>query len=837
MHPLNSTSIVAQICTHLFSRANVLSVIKAQRFHIPLRPEAMREAVYLAFQPWAARMPDHVFDRAWQQLEQHPSNQYQAGWLPGALQILADEFLMPRHGQLYVKLDKFGAWQQSIVSRMSGVAIQAAAYAWPDEDKFMPGLEAPDWLKGPVNTIWARNQSPVMYPFDPAVEDYLQREGLHETHLHLNGTTSAEICWLRALYKPEEASAEFTKKWAEQDVPGYRLQELAKSVNPDLTPLELKQQLYVARELRAWLIAAATERIPGQMTSPCCYEELLNPSALAPEVCDVDLLLDKDSGVAGERRWIYLLLQRLRKKPSVTFERMLHLYLLLQNLYYRLLVQHEEHYGFDQFQKFTWSELRFPEEDSYFDRFRILHGPEARSQTDCLEGRFAPKGDVAGNLKLLQQILSDYWRYLQPGGLTGSAPPAPQEFSQLLAQLDECHPSCISDRKRMRLALVSHFIKWDDGTKTGTPYRYFSLRKTLNQQAHAVIGTLRDYPRLRRWWRGIDAAANEMHAPPEVFASCYRLCRRAGVTRRTYHAGEDFPHLLSGLRVMWDALVLLELGEGDRIGHGTAMGIAPRLWIDSMPDSLLVAKGDWLLDLLATWRFLRQAGLMAEAYQVECDLAQLACELFDEDISPAALERAMDLRWMNLAYVEECLNAKGQQGFDMTPLHDFERAEKQQVMREIQKRRADVERLWHWMSDSTLRKRCLELQSVRTDYLTADIYLRIQQQLMQLVVKRRVLIETLPSSNVRISQYSDFRQHHALRWMGVPGFKQEGDPPIMVALGSDDPGIFAGDLKGEFYQLYAVLQAHCHDKEALRYLAPLNERGREYRFHDPLLVP
>jgi adenosine deaminase len=119
---------------------------------------------------------------------------------------------------------------------------------------------------------------------------------------------------------------------------------------------------------------------------------------------------------------------------------------------------------------------------------------------------------------------------------------------------------------------------------------------------------------------------------------------------------------------------------------------------------------------------------------------------------------------------------------------------------------------------------------------TPGIYLRLQQALMAHVAERRVVIETLPSSNVRISQYERFEEHHVMRWMGVPGFVKPGDVPIMVSLGSDDPGIFSGNLKGEFYQLYAVLRKHgLLDSEALRHVAAVNERGRQYRFHDPAL--
>lgn len=103
---------------------------------------------------------------------------------------------------------------------------------------------------------------------------------------------------------------------------------------------------------------------------------------------------------------------------------------------------------------------------------------------------------------------------------------------------------------------------------------------------------------------------------------------------------------------------------------------------------------------------------------------------------------------------------------------------------------------------------------------------------MREVAKRRVLIETLPSSNVRISQYHHIDEHHSLRWMRVPGHFQEEDPKIMVCLGSDDPGIFAADIETEFYLLYVTLRkAGLNGSQALERLSVLNERGKTYGFH------
>ncbi len=141
----------------------------------------------------------------------------------------------------------------------------------------------------------------------------------------------------------------------------------------------------------------------------------------------------------------------------------------------------------------------------------------------------------------------------------------------------------------------------------------------------------------------------------------------------------------------------------------------------------------------------------------------------------------------------------------------------------------DTDLLWEWMSDRNLWRRSEAFETVDADYFDAGTYVRLQQVLMREVAERSVVIETLPSSNVRISHYQTFGEHHALRWMRVPAFMQEGDPEIMVSIGSDDPGIFAGDLNGEFYQLYGALRNHgLGDKAAMQYLQPLNERGRQY---------
>ncbi|WP_322027117.1 hypothetical protein [Burkholderia sp. BCC1977] len=838
-----TSSVVALIATTLLSSHKVLDLVTGSLFSEDMSSSALREAVYLGYRPWATRYPDHVFESSWQHLTRRVGGTSERCMLSVVLKALADEFLEIRHGEVSVKRAKFGAWQQSVLSRVSGLPVLGAFWATHvsvnERDSHQSQTE---YTTSSRKDDWRRELLPILLPRDAVIEDYVAREGLHETHLHLNGSTHAEQCWLRALNAPKAETRDFNSRWmAKSNREAARIRELAHSVNPALTPAELYRQLVAAKHLRQWLVALATDSVPLGTRLPTRYADFVDHPLRyesAPPSCDSSLGLSSTTRAADEIRWIKLILRRIAQRPDVCIERMLHCYLLLQQQYYRLLVQSEEQFGFEQFQKLTYTDLREPAEKSYLGRFLMMHGDnQAFSRIGYLEGRFAPKTTIEKNAEILHAILFGYKRYLrnewtQRSSYTGGT----TSLNALLQELDEEFVGRTPlDRRHHRLALVAHFIKkpWSPmpAHKSG-PYRFFRQRAELRRSAQVLLATLNRWPRLKIWLRGIDAAANELDAPPEIFASCFRICQRAGLSRRSYHAGEDFPHLLSGLRHMNDALTLLDLRDGDRIGHGTAMGIAPQLWIDRMPKTIVVRRGDWMLDLLSTWQFLRRIpGADALAERVSNDLLKIASDVFRRDVSCAALERAMSFRHLSAYFI--CASRDVSWQWQSASLSDNWRMEAQLVHSARQSNDGDVELLWEWLSDRKIWERSEGSEEVSASYLDAPTYVRLQQALMRKVAERGVIIETLPSSNVRISQYQTFSEHHALRWMRVPGFVMDGDPEIMVSLGSDDPGIFAGDLSGEFYQLYSALRNQSlGDSLSLAYLAPLNERGRKYRFHD-----
>lgn len=825
------TIVHSGLATSLLSSNRLLNKLIKLPFTHPATEDEVGEAVYLTFQTWFARQPDHVFQSNWQLL----CDSYQAKeghWVAPALHTLVNDFLDFRHGKLHVRMPRFGEWQQNILSRVSALPIQAAAYAKN------ASIAVGHLHRASEKSV---HLTQLLSPTHPLVEDYIEREGLHETHLHLNGSTHAEACWLKALHEPKAEILAFSKQYSERSANGARTRELCHAINIDLSPALLHRQLLGARNIRAWLITIAFDPdCLNTLAVPANFEKMIDHKVILSVSQDknVRTLIENRCTFEQERQWIQRILQRLQQKKDPLVDRFLHIYLLLQNQYYRLLVQGEDQYGFDQFQKLTFTNLRDPLEKLYLARFQQMHGANANvSRIGWLEGRFAPKKNLLANQSLLASILGGYLEYLQKNNARPMTVKTQLTLNKVLQALEAFKTDLNnpSHRKNHKLTLVAHFPKknWNWKDKKEQRYRHYSLRKDLVTQGNALIGVVNRWPSLRNWVTGIDAAANELHAPPEVFAPVFRVCQRQGLTRRTYHVGEDFSHLISGLRHVTDALQLLDLKEGDRIGHGTAFGIAPALWLSRMPSKIVITRGEWMQDLLSAWTLLHtDPTAQLATRRLERSITELAAHLFDQDISITSLENIMRWRGLHVPFVLEAEENPSWR-WQQASLSDNWREEAFIVAQARNTNSRALKLFIQWLTGANkLWERSEELISVDAGYLDEAMLLLLQQKVMNLLVERNVVVETLPTSNVRISQYETFTEHHSLRWMKAPGYAVEGDPDIMISLGSDDPGIFANDLNGDFYQLYAVLQqSGMLDKHALDLLSTVNERGRQYRFH------
>lgn len=926
---------VSTIPAYVLSNENLLqwmlSVPLSQSFREQKR-DYLRELAYVDFHRWNTNRPDHVFRHRWskfcysyrQQQDTHrigapfAMREGECSLVLACLECLKDEYIEFTHGDLHIRMDSFG-WWQNMLSRMSSLPLLAHAV----------------WRTCEMHPGYARQGALVplaLYPYDEGVENYISRYGLNDSHLHVNLVAGAEICWLNALTFPDEEWQEQQKQF--DSIP--EVVELYREVHVNLTPEVLHHRILIARRMRYLLQCYAQERTiyvcPESEQDPvqqkleqlsdrlkffaetreknglkelsaeekriqASIEELrdvkeINGTHLtisqylrfigeiAPDKWTSDEV-DDDAGiptcatlhglfnvpdVEAECRWMKIVLEKLAYTADPYVDRLLHLYILLMNEFHTFYVQRDNLYGFKQFQKYSHVTGSLTKSAYYYDHvFRSLHGSGRNSMTNYAELRIAPHISKKENIKRIGGILHGYFHYLrwisarEPSGDTQNL-----SFDSLLHQLNDLLDGGKIEHRVVRPVIVLHLIKkpWEHGT-VKEEVRYESLRATYQQILETWKSLFSKYPLLRKWVRGIDAAADEMDTPPDVFSVSYRTARSVlGLRHVTYHAGEDFYHLISGIRNVWDAVNLLEFQRGDRLGHATALGVNPELWLATMPRCVSPTRGEWLQDLVFLWDLLHDCdGYHEISRRLNRDILNIAYDIFRQsDISPHTLSRVFELRNLDpvlmLGMYEE---AEGEILSRMMKTshepHIQTVPDKQELVRRVSVMLAEtapVDRavnqelllirraflietpkvlslLLQWQGDKEVLQRSSVRCEVPADYLSVRELIFIQQQILSRLTARGVVLETLPTSNLRIGQYKEMGQHHSLRWLGIGAY--EGDYPPPIVLGTDDPGIFATDIKGEFYHLFASLcKRDLNAQAALNLMAEVNENGNRYAF-------
>ena len=305
------------------------------------------------------------------------------------------------------------------------------------------------------------------------------------------------------------------------------------------------------------------------------------------------------------------------------------------------------------------------------------------------------------------------------------------------------------------------------------------VRETARWQLTGLLGILDFIPELRPFVVGIDAAGDEMSTPPRELAEVFRMVRqhvrrqtpypgRAPLRlRRTFHAGEDFRDLLTGLRHVAEAVELLGLEPGERIGHGLALAFEPGDWYGRRP-RVYPKRSDHILDLL--WG-LNLATLSDPALELSPD---------------AHLEYALRHRLENLIPPGRSLRRLR---VALRHFHQLERFP------------SEVD-LLRWLG--------LEEDDPPIEIRVEASYIEMTEALRKRVLKRvkhtEVVIEACPTSNMVISGLTSYRHlpYRNLSRFHLPDQSPE-DPGILFSINSDDPGLFQTTVSNEYRLLGQAL--------------------------------
>ncbi len=754
----------------------------------------VKRRLFLSERSLDTRLPDHYYKRGMDaSLLVATPNEIDSlpAILTKGLYLLGKTHLELVGNKVHVSSDAWPDWQELVTFCPPLPVI--CGLLW--REQFRPGTRNPveladfmrQWIE--PNTRYTCLPSPHF----PQMHKLLRDCGLSDLHMHLTGATETDIAWQSYLQNPFGFYSEVKKKerepkvreQLEQEVPGFETSLLfyqwlssAQILRRGFVHLLFKGTYTPEFEDVANVVSTAgmlhLRNIAGQMIPPSLVHPMRRVFRTGPD----DNSNWSDQALEG---LMYLLIMdQLDRTNDKNLAACFHYYLLILGFINRFLVQQVHQNGFDQFQKITLNDFRNRPEKTYARRFSQLHGNDGLNLA-LLEGRFAPKASVLETIKLLDQIIKGW---------------------------DQFRKSCRRNRNRLpKLRLVCHFIKEVDKEKLSedtpilaqrTAIRHRTLRIANLRKAQALVTARESYPDLKEYVTGVDAASNELEAPPEVFAPLYRYLRRKGFTHFTYHAGEDFHHIIGGLRAMFEAVEFLELRRGDRIGHGTAAGIDPALWLKHVGDSLTMSQGEWLDDLLFVIYLLEQrpgsALCVSKLASVRAEAMSLCQQIYGKHYSVHSHIQA----WLMRRHCPFHL------------MYELDEAMRQTLWspdewRHCEESRSDneaLELLHHYHRVDCRQRYHKKIRVETTKYFTSDDMITLQELVLSELHRREIVLETLPTSNVRISFYKNHAEHHLWRWLGLTKDKREftSFPPVVV--GTDDAGIFSTNIYNEYNHIY-----------------------------------
>ncbi|MBF0476593.1 MAG: hypothetical protein HQK59_12345 [Deltaproteobacteria bacterium] len=797
------------------------------------RKDDLRERVRLAFTRRAPELPEH--QRKYLLDEMLPSGAGHWEGLNNSFKVLAEELFAWRNQELRFTSKGTLPWVEGLSAELSTLPLMAYLVAEAVHEN-AADFDAIDRIfSGPI----------IPLPEDPFMEPLLH-DGLTETHLHYDNSAHPALIWDQILQHP--------KAWIKDVCSEPDQMHLWNLYLPGTPPHILLTYLRMARQIREWIVfwllfeepfdsefviwLRDTIRNPGFPFEP--------PSAGIPMTRHPGQLLPggRFGNALGNEGavWVHAF-YRLIRQPDEQASVALHIYHLIMSMVHRVVLHQRNMKGFDLFDMLAGSGLR-KEMENHLHRERLiqldrtgkLKGLEAR-----IAGRAARHEFLSGKLK----PLADHFDKMRP-----------KEDQDLENRLPSFGPKDgYSDRKndkgniKFRLGIICHFIKDKDKARerqsghAGKEFicgRHVELRYSLLRQAVTLLWARENVNKVGPYIVGVDGAGNELKTPPEVFAPVFRYLRYRLDRNRTYfprefralqddvtlsplcftyHVGEEFHHLLSGLRAIDEALEFLDMPPGSRLGHCTALGFDPMLWVERAGDVRL-PRLEWLDNLV--WLFHQDLYSRGFKTGLRDEINKYSREVYGKDQGADLLYQAWQFRQFGPTRLEQKLLYQ-QESFD--------------EWKDNYQKAYHLFHLYH--HDREVWKKGNEIITIQQDRKKQEQWLEVLQGAHELLEKKveekQLAIEACPLSNIRISLLEKIKEHPIFRWHNPrPGEKSS---KIYVLIATDNPGLFQNSLPLEYQAVSCAarqLAPELSNREILAWLKQINDDTEFFSFIPPV---
>lgn len=412
-----------------------------------------------------------------------------------------------------------------------------------------------------------------------------------------------------------------------------------------------------------------------------------------------------------------------------------------------------------------------------------------------------------------------------------------------------------NENQFVKAAIVMHFNKReDDLNKCWIDYLRYQDNSLIRYKAYreecfinlAILQYIRSkIKHAEKYIVGIDAASNEFNTEPWVLAPIFRSikdkwqyeldkrmgeyglkCVKTTNLGVTYHVGEVFNSLLSGLRHVDEVVDYYGFQNGERLGHGTVLGVNIEDYINNKQIISIPA-----IELLDNWLYVYHLKNKENLFR---------------HISMSYIE-AKIWRLIRFIYADKNNNIPG----NINIFHLYESYVKQFQNFEINKKYLDsctkdmnnkgcyFSKKETWNSDILLYTRhCVCFLKKMNSIIQVDInnelyksiYEEVQIYLRKKIAERGIIVEINPISNLLIGDITTIFEHPVLNLNNT--YKDQGiTDHIMVTINTDNPGIFGTTLKNQFGFIEQILLNEKVSKEkVLSWIDMIRKNGLNSTF-------
>lgn len=506
----------------------------------------------------------------------------------------------------------------------------------------------------------------------------------------------------------------------------------------------------------------------------------------------------------GERRMMSLFLADayMKKHNADLLMPFFHLYLLIKSKVRRCLIQTNDLVGLDNFKDVNNCKKKLSND---FKKIYAVQSSLGGNLADYLEGRL-----TIGEIKKWQNL------HFTDSCLSVATNNSP------LGHLDT------------HLSYIATFNKSEDNIDSDECVdRHSKLKDENRKRAYNMVKSSNIKV------AGIDTCGNELFAQPEFFAHAYRFVvdlRPDLKNKLTYHVGEDFYDLVSGIRWIDEALLFLPLVEGCRLGHAVALGEDAFLYYDERHYTCLAPKQVLLDDMV--WLIQKSANLsIVLDSQFKNWLLQESEKLYDEIGYRKYSERKFSLTdyWQSMLL-------RGDDVHKYSPFeNEYEWSNTAECNHEAlipargNNHAVNLRNIYN--DKKEVRVNGVIFYEVKWHKSIAGVIKKIQDAMMTSIKEKNISIECCPTSNIHITHIRRYADHPITRFHEV---SLGNGNTINVSINTDDRGLLATSLYNEYSLMALALLKDPHNRfgttrtnhhgTVMDYMDKVRQMGNSMRF-------